>query len=222
MNGYPRRLPNRCGFIENYTGTVLGLKCILYMISSVYDNKQIYTERTFKYSDFGFTNSFAHQGRKFICKTIVDAVYLNEKWLSEYANIKFDDNFVYIEYTKLLTDMCEQNATNYYLFTLNDVLNFNNIGSIKLYLIYRRSLFINSYKSESSFCCNNDTMCRIFPNYTTYRILRRAINVSIADFCKVTGFSVTVKKRADVWTIIYKISEDEEFEQELSEYDDDI
>ena len=70
MNGYPRRLPNRCGFIENYTGTVLGFKFILYMISSVYDNKQIYTERTFKYSDFGFTDSFAHQGRKFICKTI--------------------------------------------------------------------------------------------------------------------------------------------------------
>lgn len=203
MNGYPRRLPNNCGFIENYTGNILGLKSILYIIASVYDNKEIHTTRKFKYREFGFSESFLHQGRKFICKTIVDAVCLNENWLSKYANIQFDDDYVYTEYTNLLIDICEKEATNYYLFSFDDILDFNNVGSIKLYLIYRRNLFMTTYKSEQSFCCNNETLCRIFPNYTSYRILRHAINNAINDFCKVTGITVNIKKHGDNWSIIY-------------------
>ena len=204
MNGHLRRLPNNCGFIEKYTGTILSFKTILYLMSCIYSNEHINQMCKFRYKDFNFiSNVFSHQGRKFICKTIVDSVYMNESWLSEYANIKFDEQRVYVDYTDKMIQICQTNATNYYLFDMDTIIRFNNIGSIKLYLIYRRNLFMTSYKSEQSFCCNNETICRIFPNYTSYRILRHAINNAINDFCKVTGINVDIKKRGDNWSIIY-------------------
>ena len=216
MNGHLRRLPNNCGFIEKYNGTLLGFKCILYMIASVFNNNEICTTRIFKYKEFGFNSAFLHQGRKFICKTIVDSVYMNENWLSEYINVHFDDKNVYVDYTDKMIQVCQTNATNYYLFDMDTVISFNNVGAIKLYLIYRRNLFIHQYKGDNSFSCNNETFCNIFPNYTSYRILRHAVNVAINDFNKTLGYVVQIKKSNDVWKIIYDDMTEQE-RQELEE-----
>lgn len=217
MNGHLRRLPNNCGFIEKYTGTILGFKTILYLMSCIYSNEHINQMCKFRYKDFNFiSNVFSHQGRKFICKTIVDSVYMNESWLSEYANIKFDEQCVYVDYTDKMIQVCQTNATNYYLFDMDTVISFNNVGAIKLYLIYRRNLFIHQYKGDNSFSCNNETFCNIFPNYTSYRILRHAVNVAINDFNKTLGYVVQVKKSNDVWKIIYDDMTEQE-RQELEE-----
>lgn len=224
MNGHLRRLPNDCGFINNYHGNIISLKILLYITSLIYENGEIQKELIVPYRNFGFvSNSLRRKGRNFICKYIVDTIDINSKWFIQYADVKFDEKYVYIYFSEKMIDLCHYKESNFYLYDLNMISAFTNINAVKLYLIYKRHRFITVVDGKNTFKCNDERFCSIFQDYKSYTAIRHAIKTAISDFTKVTGIGVKIVKHDYWWLIQYndnKISScelSEKDEQELEE-----
>jgi hypothetical protein len=204
MNSHLRRLPNECCFINNYHGNVIGLKMLLYIISLIYENGEIHEDFIIPYKNFGsISNTLRTKGREYICKYIVETININLSWFTQYANVNFDEKYVYIRFSEKMVELCRFKEGNFYLYDIDVISSFTNANAIKLYLIYKRHGFMTVMNGKNVFKCNNEHFCSIFQDCQSYTAIRHAIKTAIKDFTRVTEIPVEVMKRDNIWKVIY-------------------
>lgn len=208
MGRYPKRIPNDCGITDSFNGRLPELKCLIFILSKVWEYGKSEKSRFIPYSDFMMLGKSFHRGSGYITECIYDAVTLNSKWLSEYVNVRIGKNGCFVEYTDFMTDITEDGGTNYYQIYIEDVSRFMTIFGLRMYLMYMRDrnrIAVDgtktvTYTSEKFY---EVTGCR--DDKILYRNMKRSHN----ELMEITGVCIGISKhkKNNYWNITYSVAD---------------
>lgn len=207
MKRCPKRIPNNCGILSSFSGRLPELKCLILILSKVWDYGKTGNGRFIPYSDFMVLGKSFRRGSGYISECIYDAVSVNKEWLDVYADVRNGKNGCFVEYTECMTNIAENSGTNFYQIYIDDVARFTSLFGLRMYLIYMRDRNRIAMSDTNSVTYTADKFSEITgcnEDNTVYRNIRRCRN----EFMEITGIGIDVSKhkKNGYWNIIYNSS----------------
>lgn len=204
MNRCPKRIPNNCSIMTSFKGHLPELKCLIMILSKVWDYGNIKDSRFIPYKEFLCLGKSFYRGSGYIKECIYDAAFSNRKWLDEYTKVRIGENGCFVEYHQCMTDIAENSGTNFYQIYMDDVARFTTLFGLRMYLIYMRDRNRIGTNSVKTVTYSQDKFYRITgcdENNTIYKNIKRCQK----EFKEITGVCIGVSKhkKNEYWNIIY-------------------
>lgn len=191
------KIPVGCDILNEFDGGLPELKCLVLIISKIYECGKADCTVIIPYRDFTCLGKAFKRGSGYIKECIADIIAKNKDNISEYFSLGCENAGCLVTLHKTIGKYS-------YLVDINNVAAFNTLFGMRMYLIYRSnySKFLKNkqrvfryMESEfMSYCgCNN--------RKSVYKMLSRCSD----EFSVITGVSMEISKdkRDDIWNITY-------------------
>lgn len=209
--GYLSRIPNRCGVIGSYNGTLNGLKILLFILASAWKYGNADKTRYIQYKEFRFLSGFYKNNSLSNIRSAIDeTVSGNRGWLGEYANVKSGDVCIETSYGDTMLDTVNGNGINFYQIDMEDVSRFDTLFGLRMYLVYRRNYTRIANNHENIFRYTDSefmSYCGCKRRNYVYCMYDRGKD----DFQKITGVSIEIakEKKDGYWNVRYVRTSDD-------------